>query len=135
MPVAKPQARRIVKTARRLRSEETSAEELLWHELRNRRLDGWKFRRQMPIGGRIADFACVEAKLTVEIDGKQHLEMPLADRGRTTEIEAAGFLELRFSNDEVRGRLSWVVEEIRRALDTARTRQMRAQFPRLDQKP
>ncbi len=124
--------RPIVRTARRLRGEETSAEELLWHELRNRRLDGWKFRRQVPIGRRIADFACVDAKLTIEIDGKQHLETPIADRERAAEIEAAGFLELRFSNEEVRGRLSWVVEEIRRALDTARVREMRAPFLRLD---
>ncbi len=86
----------------------------------------------MPIGRRIADFGCVDAKLTIEIDGKQHLDRPIADGNRTEEIEAAGFFELRFTNDEVSGRLSWVVEEIRRALDAARTRAMRAPFARID---
>ena len=129
-PPSKAPAR--VRIARKLRSSETSAEELLWHQLRNCRLDGWKFRRQMPIGRRIADFGCVDAKLTIEIDGKQHLDRPIADGNRTEEIEAAGFFELRFTNDEVSGRLSWVVEEIRRALDAARTRAMRAPFARID---
>ncbi len=119
-------------TARRLRQAETSAEDLLWRELRGRRLDGWKFRRQVPIAGCIADFACLAAKLTIEVDGAHHADQADADRERTARIEAAGYLELRFSNDDVRGRPAWVIEEIRRALDTARTQPMRRAFPRLD---
>jgi very-short-patch-repair endonuclease len=115
-----------IRIARRLRETETSAEDLLWRELRNRRLDGWKFRRQVPIAGHIADFACVSARLTIEVDGVQHETEVDSDRERRIKIESAGFLEIRFTNDDVRGRPHWVIEEIRRALDIASTRQMRS---------
>jgi very-short-patch-repair endonuclease len=46
----------------------------LWRELRDRRLDGWKFRRQVPIEGFIVDFVCFEARLIIEMDGPVHLE-------------------------------------------------------------
>ena len=118
--------------ARRLRAAETSAEEVLWHALRNRRLDGWKFRRQVPIAGCIADFACEAARLTIEVDGRQHAELADADAARRAKIEAAGYLEIRFTNDDVRGRLAWVIEEIRRALDTSRAQPMRSPVFRLD---
>jgi very-short-patch-repair endonuclease len=121
-----------IRIARRLREAETSAEELLWRELRNRRLNGLKFRRQMPIAGHIADFACVSARLTIEVDGVQHRIQADVDRERTSKIEAAGYLEIRFTNDDVRGRPHWVIEEIRRALDVAATRQMRPSILRLD---
>jgi very-short-patch-repair endonuclease len=93
-----------IRTARRLRNQETSAEELLWRELRNRRLDGWKFRRQAPIAGHIVDFVCLAARLTIEVDGKQHEEQIEMDSERSRKIVAAGFHEIRFTNDEVRGR-------------------------------
>ena len=121
-----------IRTARRLRKSETSAEELLWRELRNCRLDGWKFRRQMPIAGHIADFVCVSARLTVEVDGVQHQTQVDNDRERTSKIESAGYLEVRFTNDDVRGRPHWVIEEIRRALDIASARAMRPPVARLD---
>lgn len=58
--------------ARDLRRTMTDAEHRLWHHLRARRLLGWKFRRQFPMGRYIADFACPEARLIIEIDGGQH---------------------------------------------------------------
>ena len=58
--------------ARRLRREQTPAEQKLWARLRNRRLAGRKFRRQMPLGKFVADFACYDARLVVELDGGQH---------------------------------------------------------------
>ncbi len=58
--------------ARRLRRAMTSAEEILWRELRGRRFSGVKFRRQVPIGPYVADFACVSHKLIVECDGRSH---------------------------------------------------------------
>jgi very-short-patch-repair endonuclease len=121
-----------IRIARRLRETETSAEDLLWRELRNRRLDGWKFRRQVPIAGHIVDFACVSARLTIEVDGVQHQAQVDSDRERTTKIEAAGYFEVRITNDDVRGRPLWVIEEIRRALDTASARQMRPPAFRMD---
>ena len=124
-----PHAR--TKIARRLRAEAPGPEDMLWRELRNRRLDGWKFRRQMPIGRFIVDFCCYEARLTIELDGAHHLMQPLADGERRRAIEADGFVELRFTNDEVKERLDWVLTEIRRALDIARAQAPRDAFPRV----
>ncbi len=118
--------------ARRLRTQRTSAEDLLWQQLRNRRLDGWKFRRQVPIAGHIVDFACEAARLTVELDGSHHAEQVDLDEARRTKIEADGYLEIRFTNDDVRSRLDWVVEEIRRMLDVARGDEMRPPLFRFD---
>jgi very-short-patch-repair endonuclease len=85
--------------ARSLRRDMTEAEDKLWHELRSRRLDRIKFRRQVPIGCYIADFACLEAKLIVEIDGSQHADS-VRDHERDAELRSRGFRILRFWNDE-----------------------------------
>ena len=106
--------------ARRLRRDHTSTEEKLWRCLRGRRLEGLKFRRQQIIAGYIADFCCIEARLTIEIDGKQHDEREDYDRARTAAISQAGFAELRFSNDEVNERIDWVLQEIRRMVDVSK---------------
>jgi very-short-patch-repair endonuclease len=124
--------KRSIQAARRLRAIETSAEEMLWNALRDRRLDGWKFRRQFPIAGFVADFGCVAARLTIEVDGKHHADQLESDRAREKAIAAAGYLEIRFTNEEVRERLAWVLQEIRRTLDTARCTAIREPFPRLD---
>jgi very-short-patch-repair endonuclease len=118
--------------ARRLRAEAPGPEEVLWKQLRNRRLDGWKFRRQTPIAGFVVDFCCWEARLSIELDGAQHAAQPLADAERRRAIEANGFLEIRFTNDEVRERLQWVLTEIRRALDLARAKAPREAAPRFE---
>jgi very-short-patch-repair endonuclease len=86
--------------AKTLRREMTDAEQKLWKELRGRRLDRIKFRRQVPIGPYVADFACLEAKLIVELDGSQHAG-EVRDDIRTAELTARGFRVLRFWNDEV----------------------------------
>jgi very-short-patch-repair endonuclease len=86
--------------ARSMRHESTEAEDRLWQELRGRRLDRIKFRRQVPIGRYIADFICLDAKLVVEIDGSQHAES-IHDLERGAELKARGFRVLRFWNDDV----------------------------------
>ncbi|TPK58611.1 endonuclease domain-containing protein [Mesorhizobium sp. B2-4-15] len=86
--------------ARSLRRAMTEAEERLWQELRDRRLDRIKFRRQTPIGKYVADFVCLEAGLIIEIDGSQHAESD-TDRIRKAELESKGFRVLRFWNDDV----------------------------------
>ena len=78
----------------------TDAEDRLWQELRDRRLDRIEFRRQMPIGKYVADFVCLEARLIIEIDGSQHAESE-SDRVRDAELKARGFRVLRFWNDDV----------------------------------
>jgi very-short-patch-repair endonuclease len=97
--------------ARSLRREMTEAEDRLWHELRDRRLDRIKFRRQVPFGKYIADFVCLEAGLIVEIDGSQHAESE-SDRIRKAELEAKGFRILRFWNDDVLKDLNAVCDTI-----------------------
>ncbi|MEQ1952603.1 endonuclease domain-containing protein [Mesorhizobium yinganensis] len=86
--------------AKTLRREMTDAEHKLWKELRGRRLDRIKFRRQVPIGPYVADFCCLEAMLIVELDGSQHAGA-VRDDIRTAELRARGFRVLRFWNDEV----------------------------------
>ncbi len=85
---------------RHLRREQTEAERRLWWRLRNRRLQGWKFRRQHRIGPYFADFACVEAGLVIELDGS-HLKQGRYDRIRTEHLKHDGFDVLRFWNDDV----------------------------------
>lgn len=72
----------------------TDAERMLWSILRNRQLDGFKFRRQATIDPFVVDFLCVEAALAVELDGGQHDED--RDRRRTVYLEARGLHILRF---------------------------------------
>jgi very-short-patch-repair endonuclease len=68
---------------RSLRRSQTDAEAKLWGYLRARRLDALKFRRQVPIAGYIADLACIDAKLIIELDGSQHADREKADTART----------------------------------------------------
>ncbi|SFP17603.1 Very-short-patch-repair endonuclease [Mesorhizobium sp. NFR06] len=76
--------------ARAMRREPTEAEGRLWHELRGRRLDKIKFRRQVPIRRFVADFVCAEARLIVEIDGSQHAKQR-RDQERDAELKARDF--------------------------------------------
>ena len=87
--------------ARDLRSCQTKAESLLWTVLRGRRLCSLKFRRQVPIPPFIADFACVEKKLVIEIDGGYHDYIYEQDQSRQLKIELAGWTVMRFSNTDV----------------------------------
>ncbi|SEI94309.1 MULTISPECIES: endonuclease domain-containing protein [unclassified Variovorax] len=102
--------------ARSLRETPTDAEALLWYHLRDRRLAEHKFRRQRPIGPYFADFACLEAKLVVELDGGQHVDAAAHDENRTRFIEAQGYRVLRFWNHEVLTQTDAVRERILRAL-------------------
>ena len=86
--------------ARRLRREMTDAERILWLRMRGRELLGLKFRRQHPIGHYIVDFTCPDARLVVELDGGQHADSG-SDERRTAFLEAAGYLVLRFWNNDV----------------------------------
>jgi 5-methyltetrahydrofolate--homocysteine methyltransferase len=100
------------------RRTSTPAEQKLWEYLRNRQVDGFKFRRQHVIGKYIADFVCIEAGLVVEVDGAIHLEgdHPQQDADRTAYLEKEGFHVIRFSNNEVLDMTLMVVERIRQAL-------------------
>ena len=91
------------KNARTMRRVMTDAELKLWNELRAHRLMGLSFRRQMPIGGFIVDFACPAKRMIVEVDGSQHGDAEIAERdhARTAQLAALGWTILRFWNDDV----------------------------------
>ena len=101
-----------------LRRNLTDAEAKLWAELRGRKIQGYKFRRQHPIEDYVADFACLSAKLVIEIDGATHsTEEELAyDRKRTELLQGLGWRVIRFTNDEVFTDVDGVVEAIWEAL-------------------
>jgi len=109
---------RLRSNARALRKNSTDAERILWSELRDHRLNGVGFRRQVPIGNYIADFICHAAKLVIELDGGQHFsdQSEQADAIRTAAIEAKGFRVLRFSNHDVMTNRAGVLETIATAV-------------------
>ena len=98
--------------ARSLRRDSTDAERLLWRQVRDRRLGGYKFRRQVPIGPYIADFLCVSGRLIIELDGSQHRERTAEDRERTQWLEGAGYRVLRVWNNDVLHNMDRVLEAI-----------------------
>ena len=102
----------IKQKARNLRKNSTDAEKYLWRHIRNRQLEGWKFRRQFPIGQYIADFVCPELKLIIEIDGGQHAELAEYDLRRTEFLQARGYQVVRFWNNEVLGNIEGVLETL-----------------------
>jgi very-short-patch-repair endonuclease len=98
--------------AKALRRNQTDAERVLWFQLRGRRLDGLKFKRQVPIDRFVVDFYCSDAKLIIELDGGQHATRISEDAGRTKILEAMGSLVLRFWNNDVLQNTEGVLEEI-----------------------
>ena len=103
--------------ARELRKNLTDAENELWKHLRYRQISGNKFRRQQPIGKYIVDFACMEKKLIVEVDGGQHNEQVSYDNERTAWLESRGYRVLRFWNNEVLEDVEIVSDSILRILE------------------
>jgi lysyl-tRNA synthetase class 2 len=96
--------------ARRLRRDQTDAERVLWFRLRDRRLNGLKFKRQVPIDKYIVDFCCADARLIIELDGGQHATRD--ETNRTAIVEAMGYVVLRFWNNDVLSNTDGVLEEI-----------------------
>jgi very-short-patch-repair endonuclease len=90
---------------------------VLWRQLRNRRLNGWKFRRQHPVGPYIVDFVCPAAGLVIEVDGGQHAKQRAHDRVRTEHLNAAGYRVLRFWNNAVSDNLDGVLTRISQAIE------------------
>ena len=106
----------LTKTARTLRTNSTDAETKLWQNLRARQLDGFKFRRQQPLGNYIVDFVCFEKRLIIEIDGGQHAVNRKKDIERDTWLKKEGYQVLRFWNNEVLGNHEGVLSVIRKHL-------------------
>jgi very-short-patch-repair endonuclease len=103
--------------ARKLRADLTPHERKLWYLLRDRRFYAVKFRRQLPIGPYVADFACVASKLVIELDGSQHAESK-SDRQRDSYLQAEGWRILRFWNNELIENREGVLTKIAEKLAT-----------------
>ncbi|KTE01784.1 hypothetical protein ATE68_11030 [Sphingopyxis sp. H038] len=102
--------------ARELRNAATPAERALWRCLSGRKIGGWKFSRQMPVGPYFADFLCREAQLIVELDGYSHDMRQAYDQHRDHWLTENGFRVLRFTNSDVMANVEGVVSEIERTL-------------------
>jgi len=94
-----------------MRTDATYAEHMLWQALRGKQLEGLKFKRQVPIDGRIVDFVCFDARLIIELDGGQH-SGSTSDLLRDRHFDAQGFRTLRFWNNEVEEDLDGVCQTI-----------------------
>jgi very-short-patch-repair endonuclease len=103
--------------ARRLRKHSTDTEGRLWRYLRDRQIEGFKFRRQQPVGSYVVDFVNLENKVVIELDGGQHALHP-GDRIRDEWLRAEGYKVLRFWDSQVFSNLEGVLETIRDALLT-----------------
>jgi very-short-patch-repair endonuclease len=104
----------IEQAARKLRNNLTVAESRLWSALRNKQLEGLRFRCQHPVGNFILDFYCPACKLAVEVDGEIHVQQIDYDEARTSELAKYGYKMLRFTNEQVMNNLPQVLEEIKR---------------------
>jgi very-short-patch-repair endonuclease len=107
----------------------TPQERLLWGRLRDRRLGGAKFRKQMWLAGYIADFACAEARLVVEADGSQHADQAGYDAARERAFARLGWRTLRFWNNEIMEDLEGVLTAIVTALPSPSQAASRPAFP------
>ena len=103
--------------AQQLRRDATFPERVPWSVLRDRRLNGVKFRRQHPIGPYVVDFYCISHRLVVELDGNSHVDRGREDRERQDYLESvAGLKVFRVGNDDVLHNRESVVLGVLRAL-------------------
>lgn len=111
---------KIFSNSRSLRQGQTKAEKVLWRYLRNRKLLGFKFRRQHPVAMNIVDFYCHECQLVIEVDGPVHQQEDQRkyDLERTLRLQDLGLVELRFTNEEVLGDAQRVVARISEHLNS-----------------
>ena len=106
------QSRTLSPRAKRLRRDETDAERKLWMRLRDRQVNGAKFRRQQPIGRYIVDFFCPESRLVIELDGGHHADQVEADMRRTDFLTKSGYRVLRFWDNDVLAATEAVMQKI-----------------------
>ena len=104
----------LIPNARALRLNQTEAEKLLWKHIRNKQLQGYKFKRQHPVTPYIVDFFCEDAKLIVELNGGQHSVEN--DAERTKKLQKKGSTIMRFWNNDLLGNIEGILETILKAL-------------------
>ncbi|MEK7499702.1 MAG: endonuclease domain-containing protein [Patescibacteria group bacterium] len=101
-----------------LRKRMTAPELVFWTAVRNRKLKGYKFRRQYSAGRYVIDFYCSKVRLGIEIDGDSHFqdEQKQYDAVRQEYIDSLGIEILRYTNDEIMKNLSGVLEDVSKRL-------------------
>ena len=116
------------------RENPTHAENVLWHLLRGRQLDGYKFRRQHIIGSYIADFVCLNKRLIIEVDGLIHQipENKISDAERTFELNKLGFDVIRFTNEEITMNSDVVLNKIVTRLSETTSKESDSKNPPLE---
>ena len=106
----------VEQAARRLKKNLMPAEARLWSAIKNKQLEGLRFRCQHPVGNFILDFYCPSCKLVVEVDGEIHDRRINYDDARTSKLAEHGYTVLRFSNEQVMNDLPGVLAEIRKVI-------------------
>ena len=100
--------------SRNLRNQSTLSEILMWNELKGRKIKGYQFMRQKPIGNFIADFYCSKLKLAIEIDGESHGNpmRQMKDDEKDSYLISVGITVLRYDDDDVKTDISGVVDHL-----------------------
>ena len=108
--------------SRKLRNESTQSEILLWNELKGKKIKGYQFMRQKPIGEYIVDFFCSPLKLIIEIDGSSHDFDDVFNRDilKQNYLESIGLHVLRFDDLEVKRNINNVIAEIEGWIESQR---------------
>ena len=112
-----------------LRNNSTLSEVLLWNQLKARKMKGYQFMRQKPIGNYIVDFFCSKLKLVIEIDGESHIDKVEYDKKRQQELEATGLSFLRFSDLDVKSNLNGVLQMIEKWIEDTNPPDLRGEQP------
>ncbi len=108
---------KMIERARELRQTQTPPGAKLWKLLRNRQLENHKFRRQVPIGHYFADFACLQEKLVIELDGDSHADREEYDALRDATMASDGWRVVRINNRELMNNEAGVLQTIQTELD------------------
>jgi len=121
---------RAIQLARHFRKAQTRHEKRLWWQLRDRKLGGLKFRRQVPIGDRIVDFFCAEAGLAIELDGSGHTRhfTQNSDLDREIDLHEKGIRIIRFFNRQVDENLDGLLNAILYAADPEKSQWAKGQI-------
>lgn len=107
-----PYNSKLKEKARYLRNHSTLAEVLLWNQIKGKKISGYDFHRQKPIGNYIVDFYSPDLQLAIEIDGVSHLDKYNYDRKREDELLQYGISIIHFRDDEVKGHIDLCIEQI-----------------------
>jgi very-short-patch-repair endonuclease len=109
--------RYVIELAKKMRVNLTPAEQTLWNELKENKLDGYKFRNQHPLYRYILDFYCIKKRLAIEIDGDIHKQRHDYDEYRDEFLSSFGIITLRFNNQDVINNINIILKTIRQNLN------------------